>query len=254
MEATTQALLLGIGGLVVGVLATMSGVGGGVFMVPLFYFALGLPISQAVATSKAVVAIITLWGALNYLYRGEARLSSAARILVSMLPGSVLGALLVAYVDARLIEILVGLFIVFYSVNLVYKTLSSGSRREQETLGRKDKPILEILAGLIAGVIAGLTGTGGGAILMPFLLGPLGMGVHEAVAHSIVAISLGSVASGVVHVATGQVVYNVAVPFGAGAFLGATIGPGVASRMKPRSLRLFISLVLLIAGVRMLLG
>lgn len=223
-------------------------------MVPLFYFALGLPISQAVATSKVVVAIITLWGALNYLHRGEARLSSAARILVSMLPGSVLGALLVAYVDARLVEVLVGSFIVLYSVNLAYKTLSSGSGGEQKASKRGGRPLLETLAGLIAGVVAGLTGTGGGAILMPFLLGPLGMGVHEAVAHSIVAISLGSVASGVVHVATGQVVYNVAVPFGVGALLGATIGPGVASRMKPWSLRLFISLVLLIAGVRMLLG
>jgi len=241
---------------VVGVLATMSGVGGGVFMVPIFYFVLGLPIGLAVGTSKAVVAVITVWGGLNYLLRGDARLGRAAVLLVSMLPGSVVGAALVAYVNARLVEVLVGSFIVAYSLNLAWRTLrGAGAGGERVSGGRGEgRPLLEALAGLVAGLIAGLTGTGGGAILMPILMGPLGMSVHEAAATSIVAISAGSVASGLVHVATGQVAYWVAVPWGAGALVGATLGPRIAARMRPARLRLLISLVLLLAGARMLLG
>ena len=251
---------LALGGLIVGILATMSGVGGGVFMVPVFYFVLGLPISLAVGTSKAVVALITVWGGINYLARGDASLRRASILLVSMLPGSVAGAALVAYINARLVEILVGAFIVAYALNLARKTLAQGrseaARGEERPApgGRSSRPLLEAAVGLLAGLVAGLTGTGGGAILMPLLMGPLGMGVHEAAATSIVAISAGSVASGVVHVATGQVVYEVAVPWGLGALAGATLGPRIAARMRPRSLRLLISLVLLLAGGRMLLG
>ncbi len=250
--------ILGLGGLVVGILATMSGVGGGVFMVPVFYFVLGLPIGLAVGTSKAVVAVITVWGGLNYLARGDASIRRAAILLVSMLPGSVAGAALVAYINARLIELLVGSFIVAYALNLARKTLASRGGKEGAEKGaggaERRRPLLEVFVGLAAGLVAGLTGTGGGAILMPLLMGPLGMGVHEAAATSIVAISAGSVASGVVHVATGQVVYEVAVPWGLGALAGATLGPRIAARMRPRSLRLVISLVLLLAGARMLLG
>jgi uncharacterized protein len=56
-------------GLVVGLLSTLMGVGGGLFLNLLMTF-YGRPIHQAVATSSALAVLISIPGALGYVYAG----------------------------------------------------------------------------------------------------------------------------------------------------------------------------------------
>jgi len=56
-------------GLVVGLLSTLMGVGGGLFLNLLMTF-YGRPIHQAVATSSALAVLISIPGALGYIYAG----------------------------------------------------------------------------------------------------------------------------------------------------------------------------------------
>jgi uncharacterized membrane protein YfcA len=61
--------LMKIYGLVVGLLSTLMGVGGGLFSNLLMTF-YGRPIHQAVATSSALAVLISIPGALGYVYAG----------------------------------------------------------------------------------------------------------------------------------------------------------------------------------------
>jgi uncharacterized membrane protein YfcA len=64
-----QGPLMKIYGFVVGLLSTLMGVGGGLFLNLLMTF-YGRPIHQAVATSSALAVLISIPGAIGYVYAG----------------------------------------------------------------------------------------------------------------------------------------------------------------------------------------
>jgi uncharacterized protein len=91
--------LMKVYGLLIGLLATLMGVGGGLFgnLVMTFY---GRPIHQAVATSSAIAVLISLPGALGYVYAGwpaAARFPEVAALQLPFALGyvSLIGAVLV---------------------------------------------------------------------------------------------------------------------------------------------------------------
>ena len=67
--AFPEGLLMKVYGLIVGLLSTLMGVGGGLFLNLLMTF-YGRPIHQAVATSSALAVLISIPGALGYVYAG----------------------------------------------------------------------------------------------------------------------------------------------------------------------------------------
>jgi uncharacterized membrane protein YfcA len=86
-------------GIVVGLLSTLMGVGGGLFSNLLMTF-YGRPIHQAVATSSALAVLISIPGALGYVYAGwpaAARYPEVAALQLPFAIGyvSLIGALLV---------------------------------------------------------------------------------------------------------------------------------------------------------------
>jgi len=68
-EAFPEGPLMKLYGLVVGLLSTLMGIGGGLFLNLLMTF-YGRPIHQAVATSSALAVLISIPGALGYVYAG----------------------------------------------------------------------------------------------------------------------------------------------------------------------------------------
>jgi uncharacterized membrane protein YfcA len=68
-EAFPEGPLMKLYGLVVGLLSTLMGVGGGLFLNLLMTF-YGRPIHQAVATSSALAVLISIPGAIGYVYAG----------------------------------------------------------------------------------------------------------------------------------------------------------------------------------------
>ncbi len=91
--------LMKVFGFFVGLLSTLMGVGGGLFSNLLMTF-YGRPIHQAVATSSALAVLISIPGALGYIYAGwpvAARFPTVAALQMPLAFGyvSLIGALLV---------------------------------------------------------------------------------------------------------------------------------------------------------------
>lgn len=76
---------LALTGLLVGVLSSLAGVGGGVFSIPIMYSILHFPLKRAVGTSSATIVITAIAGTAGYVLRGMGN---------SLLPASTMG-----YVD-----------------------------------------------------------------------------------------------------------------------------------------------------------
>jgi uncharacterized membrane protein YfcA len=91
--------LMRLFGLVVGILATLMGVGGGLFS-NLLMTLYGRPIHQAVATSSALAVLISIPGALGYVYAGWPAAAHFPAVTALQLPFalgyvSLIGAVLV---------------------------------------------------------------------------------------------------------------------------------------------------------------
>ena len=94
-----KGILMKVFGFFVGLLSTLMGVGGGLFSNLLMTF-YGRPIHQAVATSSALAVLISIPGALGYVYAGwpvAARFPTVAALQLPLAFGyvSLIGALLV---------------------------------------------------------------------------------------------------------------------------------------------------------------
>ena len=94
-----KGLLMKAYGVAVGLLSTLMGIGGGLFSNLLMTF-YGRPIHQAVATSSALAVLISIPGALGYIYAGwpaAARYPDVAALQLPFALGyvSLIGALLV---------------------------------------------------------------------------------------------------------------------------------------------------------------
>lgn len=99
-------------GAIAGMLAGLTGVGGGVFLVPLMVGLLALAQHQAHGTSFVVIFPIALVGAITYAILGHMDWTLILALAFGGVVGVVLGARLMMLVSERHLRWLFGIFLV----------------------------------------------------------------------------------------------------------------------------------------------
>ena len=108
--------------------------------------------------------------------------------------------------------------------------------------------------GVLAGVMSGLFGIGGGGVMVPLLVLWLALPQHRAHATSLGAIIV-TAASGMARFAgDSEVLYGIGIGISAGAVLGAFVGARLMHRLSPKRLREAFSVLLVLASLQMLFG
>lgn len=97
------ALALALGGFA-GTISSLLGVGGGIVLVPVLIYVLGLPIHQAVGTSLAVIVPTALMGVVRHYGFGNINLSIAIFLAVGAIAGAYLGAALAEMLPALVLK------------------------------------------------------------------------------------------------------------------------------------------------------
>ena len=101
-----------------------------------------------------------------------------------------------------------------------------------------------ILVGIVAGVVAGVTGTGGGSLFVPALVLFLGLGHLEAEATSLLAIIPVAIVGAWRQRGYGNVRVDDAVALGVLACAGALLGVVVANAVPERALEVGFAVLL----------
>jgi len=118
-----QVLIYLLIGSAAGMLAGLTGVGGGVFMVPLMVGLLAMAQHQAHGTSLAVMFPIALIGAITYAVHGHILGNIDWEIILGLalggLVGVVLGARLMMRVPARQLRWIFGIFLVMVGTFMI---------------------------------------------------------------------------------------------------------------------------------------
>jgi uncharacterized membrane protein YfcA len=108
--------LISATGLVIGVLSGLTGVGGGVFIVPTLVLGFGL--AQRVAQGTSLVAILptAAIGAMTHYRHGNVDVRAAGWIAVAGVPAALIGAALALWLPVRVLAGLFGLFLIFAAI------------------------------------------------------------------------------------------------------------------------------------------
>lgn len=168
-------------GICAGFLAGLLGIGGGMIIVPALTWLLplagieeSLVMPMALGTSLSVIILTSLSSTRIHLKKGNIPWSIVRLIVPGLMLGAALGGGISQYIPALILRIL----FVFMALFTAAKMWFLNSERCGRTL--PGTPGL-LLLGMLIGLLASLTGLGGGVIMVPMLL-MFGISLLNAVA------------------------------------------------------------------------
>ncbi len=248
---TTSFWLL-VAGLGIGTMASMIGVGGGVFMVPLLALTgLVATTQEAVGTSIAGVIFTSLSSSVAYWRRGTIRVGLGLAVMPGALIGAWLGAYLSHHISSGWLAVAFGLFLLYPAGVMIL------GKQPKELFPAKSEggghSVVGTWVGLIAGLTSGLLGLGGGTVMVPALMLTLGLDIREAVATSLFVMVPSAALATSQHALAGNTHWELAIPLILGIVVGAQLGPALGGRLPKKRLRQLFSLVLLYAAINMVL-
>ncbi len=213
--------ILVVGGLVAGMLAGVLGIGGGSVLVPLMVYVGFSPIN-AIGTSSLAILLTSLSGSIQNWRMGYVDWRKVGLLGVPALFAAQLGAALVQYIPAHWLlfgfaaMMLTNIYLVGLKQQLIETTSSTSSTAR--------KGFSATITGILAGLVAGLMGVGGGAIMVPLQMLLLGETIKVAIQTSLGVVMLTAVSATIGHSINGHVLFSQGVILGIGGLLGAQVG------------------------------
>jgi len=254
------AAVLFASGVGIGVLGTLIGAGGGWMIVPLLLLGFHFTPQRAVGTSLMVVFLNALSGSIAYMVQRRVLYTMGAAFAAATIPGALLGAWLVQYLDSKWFSVLFGGFLLCIAVFLHrgQRLLFLPRGRDHLTPPefqsfRSPAMRLGVLISFLVGILSSLFGVGGGIVHVPFLIVVLGIPVHTATATSHFVLAITSLTGTMALLRQGQVHLTVAASMGAGVLAGAQAGAILSQRMRSEPIRRILAAALAIFAVRLVL-
>ncbi len=170
VDSAEVAKALVVGG-VAGLLSGLFGVGGGVLMVPALVLALGLDQRLAHGVSLTAVVPIAVSGTVSFALAGEVDWLVAGLLAIGAVGGAVVGTYFLRRLSSRALGFSFAALMLLTALRMVFDHSEAGGRG---SIGLIAAACL-VLIGLLAGVLAGLLGVGGGVIMVPAMVVGLDM-------------------------------------------------------------------------------
>ena len=182
------------------------------------------------------------------------------------LPGTMLGAWINKWINLTTFNLTFGMVLILLGTILIVRDrlkpvkwfMENGTRREfTDNLGVTHVygyPIwFAIGFSVLVGMVSGLFGIGGGALIVPAMIILFLFPPHVAVATSMLLVFLTSLINSASHIYLGNVPWLYTLPVIPGAYIGATIGANINMRIKSEKVIFALRFVLLILGARSIL-
>ena len=270
MPVLTPLLVLStiaLGG-VAGLVGTLLGLGGGVFLVPFLVLVVGMPFQAAAAIS--LTTVIATSSAVSAATAGRQLINLRLGMLLEVataaggLLGGVTAQMLAPGTLRRLFAVVAIVVAVVTLSRLRRSNVLTGEDRDpgplgghylDERLGRtvtyrfKRMPVA-LAAPFVAGNVSSLLGVGGGFIKVPVLNAWCGVPMRAAAATSAFMIGVTATAGTVIYYGHGVLVPGLAAAAVLGVQIGSYLGIRIAIRMDGKWLRLLLAVVLFaVAGM-----
>jgi len=269
LTTLTFTLLVAVGSFLAGFIGALTGLGGGVVIVPLLTLGFGVDFRYAVGASLVSVIATSSGAAAAYVREGFTNIRVGMFLEVATTIGALLGAYLAALISTSALAIVFGLVLLY--------SAWSASRPRPQHLATTPDPIAQRLRldgsyptrqgeryyhvqrvplgfGLMlgAGALSGLLGIGSGAFKVLAMDQAMCLPFKVSTTTSNFMIGVTAAASAGVYLARGYIDPGIAMPVMLGVLAGATLGARVLKRTTPRALRLLFAVVIAALAVEMI--
>jgi uncharacterized membrane protein YfcA len=253
--------------IVIGIMASMTGISGGAFKTPILIIIFALSAELAAAASLLSACFVALIGTISY-YRQDSQLihfKVGILAVIATIPGSYFGVFLrTIAAHAHLLQLLFG--VILFPIAIRFVVSRSGDKEKANDrsanvnlteLGMKRRVTFIVIA-FLAGISAGLLGLGGGTIIVPMLYILLEFPIIVAAATSMFTMIFTSLAGSFLNylVFAQTENLNTFLFFGLimslGMILGGVIGPRYASRVNAVQLQRLFGFLLIFPLIKMM--
>jgi uncharacterized membrane protein YfcA len=248
-------------GAAAGVFAGLFGIGGGIIIVPSLILFAGFPLVKATGTSLAAILLpVGILGVIAYHRAKIIDLRASLFIALGLLTSVAAGAWLANTLPVDVMRKVFAVFCLYVSWNFVdpvrrIRRLQGKIvpvKPEPESNPRPSVPAL-VAIGLLAGVMAGMFGIGGGNIIVPLLVLALGFSAKRAIATSLGAILLPFGLPGIlVYYHNGTLDLSAAAWVAMGLFIGTVFGALITIRLPSATVKSLYGLFLAFVAARFL--
>jgi uncharacterized protein len=244
-------LLLFVIALAANLLSALSGGGAGLVQLPALIF-LGLPFGVALATHKVASVALGLGATLRHLKEDTLERRFTGFVLITGLPGVMIGASFILQVPERAAEVALGLLTMGLGL---YSVLRPRLGQVYAPSHRTRHGYLVGGAGLfVIGVLNGSLTSGTGLFATLWLVRWFGLDYRRAVAYTLVLVGIFWNGTGAVVLGTlGEIRWSWLPALLAGSVIGGYLGAGLAIRHGNRWIKRAYELVTLLVGLSLIL-
>jgi uncharacterized membrane protein YfcA len=254
MDGLLAKILIGFG---VGTLIGLTGLGGGVLLLPILIFGLRVPAIIAVGSDALFNFLTKIPASILHLRKGTVRKKVVLAMAVGSIPGSILGVTLLQHLRNvygngvnDFIKSAIGLLLVCIPALLLFQA------RIEEHVAKRQPTLKSFfgmsMIGVVGGFLVGMTSVGSGSIIMMLLLlfysyAPKVM-VGTDITHAVILTGVASL----LHWKLGNVDFRLVGSLLLGSIPGGMLGSHLSTRVPVLWLRRILCAVLLMTGARML--
>ncbi len=245
------ALRAGGCGVVVGFALALVGGGGSILAVPLLLYVVGVrDPHRAIGTSALAVSFNAFANLLPHARLGHVYWRAAATFALAGVCGAWLGSTLGKAVDGRRLLALFALLMLVVAGFMLRGRRGDGVDRYP--LPWSGPRLLG--TGLVAGMLAGFFGIGGGFLIVPGLMLAGGMDILHAIGTSLFAVGAFGLTAAINYALSGLIDWPLAAAFIAGGVAGGWLGAAAATRLGRRrgALQMVFAAVIVMVALYML--
>jgi uncharacterized protein len=270
MTILSFTVLIALGSFVAGFLGALTGLGGGVVIVPLLTLVFGVDIRYAIGASLVSVIATSSGAAAAYVREGYSNIRIGMFLEIATTIGAIVGAMLAARVSTGTIAIVFGIV-------LLFSALFSARGMPHEVVDPSPDSLALMLRlngaypydggmrsyvvhrvplgfGLMfgAGTLSGLLGIGSGAVKVLAMDQAMRIPFKVSTTTSNFMIGVTAAASAGIYLGRGYIDPGIAMPVMLGVLAGSLTGARVLVKARTRWLRIVFSLVVIALGVEMI--
>ena len=259
-----------VGALVAGLLGSLTGLGGGVVIIPLLTLVFKVDIHYAIGASLVSVIATSSGAAAAYVKEGITNIRLGMFLEVATTVGAIVGAWLATWLSTSLIAILFGVVLIVSAVLSFVRladpvfTGKPGSLSERLRLnsslptpeGEQPYFVKNVIGGFlmmnIAGIISGLLGIGSGALKVIAMDDVMRVPFKVSTTASNFMIGVTAAASVGIYLKRGYIDPGLSMPVVLGVLVGAFAGSRILTTARTTRLKTLFALVILVLAAEMI--
>lgn len=266
------AVILFLGAIVAGFLGSLTGLGGGVVVIPLLTLGFGVDMRYAIGAALVTSIASSSGAAAAYIKEGITNVRIGMFLEIATTTGAVFGAIIAMYLDKMYIALVFGCVLIFSAIRSVAKKEENiDYAAEGDKLGVKFKlngsypqpngriekyNVHNVVGGYslmtLAGVLSGLLGIGSGALKVLAMDTAMKIPFKVSTTTSNFMVGVTAAASAVVYLQRGYIDAGLAFPIVVGVLFGAFIGSKILPKANVRKLRILFSVVIFFLALSMM--